>query len=81
MYRLPQHLAARSRRACPERSRGNPDDAYLPMLFGAFQPQQREQQDLPCTRLIEPGMDRGNEAELPFGRWPLQRRASTVEKL
>jgi hypothetical protein len=34
----PQRLAARSRRASPERSRGNPDAAYLPMLFGAVQP-------------------------------------------
>ncbi len=37
MDRVPQRLVARSRRACPERSRGNPDVAYLPMLFGAFQ--------------------------------------------
>ena len=30
---------ARSRRACPERSRGNPGDACRQMLFGAFRPQ------------------------------------------
>jgi hypothetical protein len=30
---------ARSRRACPERSRGNPDDACWPMLSRAFRPQ------------------------------------------
>jgi hypothetical protein len=30
---------ARSRRACPERSRGNPGDAYWQMLFQAFRPQ------------------------------------------
>jgi hypothetical protein len=38
MDRVPQGLAARSRRTCPERSRGNPDAAYPPMQFGAFQP-------------------------------------------
>src|ERR1700722_4474358 len=32
-------LVARSRRACPERSRGNPGDACLQMLLGAFLPQ------------------------------------------
>src|SRR5579863_4779559 len=30
---------ARSRRACPERSRRNPGDACWQMLFGAFRPQ------------------------------------------
>src|SRR6202040_3745185 len=30
---------ARSRRACPEHSRGNPGDACWQMLFRAFQPQ------------------------------------------
>jgi hypothetical protein len=30
---------ARSRRACPERSRGNPGDACWQMLLGAFRPQ------------------------------------------
>jgi len=35
--RVPRCWAARSRRACPERSRGNPDDAHVLVLFGAFQ--------------------------------------------
>jgi hypothetical protein len=30
---------ARSRRACPERSRRNPGDASWQMLLGAFRPQ------------------------------------------
>ena len=34
---------ARSRRACPERSRGNPGDACWQMLFPAFQPQTTNQ--------------------------------------
>jgi hypothetical protein len=34
---------ARSRRACPERSRGNPGDAYWQMFFEAFQPQTTNQ--------------------------------------
>jgi hypothetical protein len=34
-----ERFMARSRRACPERSRGNPGDACWQMLFGAFQPQ------------------------------------------
>src|SRR5580658_1505942 len=31
---------ARNRRACPERSRRNPGDAYWQMLFAAFRPQE-----------------------------------------
>jgi hypothetical protein len=31
---------ARSRRACPERSRRNPGDAYWQMLFADFRPQE-----------------------------------------
>src|SRR5712672_823281 len=31
----------RSRRACPERSRRNPEDAGWPMLFTAFRPPKR----------------------------------------
>jgi hypothetical protein len=34
-----EELYARSRRACPERSRGNPGDAWWQMLSGAFRPQ------------------------------------------
>jgi hypothetical protein len=34
---------ARSRRACPERSRGNPGDAYWQMFFEVFQPQTTNQ--------------------------------------
>ena len=37
LYRVTPRLMARSRRACPEHSRGNPED-ILPMPFGAFQP-------------------------------------------
>jgi len=37
-YRVIQRLVARSRRACPERSRRNPGDAYLVLLFAPFQP-------------------------------------------
>ena len=59
MDRVPQRLAARSRRACPERSRGNPDAAYHRVLFRAFQPPKAEKQDLPWYALwprVYPGM-------------------------
>jgi hypothetical protein len=36
IYRVTQRLAARSRRACPERSRRNPEGAYLAHAVRSF---------------------------------------------
>jgi hypothetical protein len=40
-------LVARSRRACPERSRGNPGGAYLTYAARAFPATEAREQDLP----------------------------------
>ena len=39
IYHITEDFMARSRRGCPERSRGNPGHAGWQMLFGAFRPQ------------------------------------------
>ncbi len=36
IYRVTQRLMARSRRACPEHSRGNPDGVYLAPAVRSF---------------------------------------------
>jgi hypothetical protein len=43
---------ARSRRACPERSRGNPGDACWQMVLGAFRPQTTTEDKKVTTSLI-----------------------------
>jgi len=47
---------ARSRRACPERSRGNLGGAYLPMLFGPFSDHPKPENRICCgTHLMVTG--------------------------
>jgi hypothetical protein len=66
IYRVTQRLVARSRRACPESSRGNLGGPYLPMPLGAFQPPKpapggpapvfpRAREPRTCSHLAIPG--------------------------
>jgi hypothetical protein len=47
IYRVTQRLNARSRRACPERSRRNPDGAYLTHAARSFSTTEPREQNLP----------------------------------
>jgi hypothetical protein len=46
IYRVTQRLMARSRRACPERSRGNPEGAYLTHAALSFSTTESREQEM-----------------------------------
>ena len=53
IYRVTPRLMARSRRACPEHSRGNPEDAYLAYAVRSFSTTEARVQDLAAALLAE----------------------------